>query len=241
MDIIQEIIELAERYNSERLQDFETSKVNKYKFIDLYLEWYSKSKILFADYFDESDTTYNEFCSYSTDCNGYGLKDNFTRQFPIFKQLIDRIKKGVPKIDKPREMTNKCFLIHGHNEALKLEVARLVEKELGIEVKILHEQLNKGRTVIEKFEANSIVDFAIALWTYDDEGMKKGEENLKHRARQNVILETGYFFGQLGRSKVIVLNEPEIEIPSDYSGMVYIPLDGNWKYDLISEIKGIYE
>ena len=243
MDLIEELIALAERYNSERLQDFMTSKVNKYEFIDLYLDWYSKSKILFSEYFDDTDAMFNEFSSYSTDCNGYGLKNNFTRQFPIFKQLIERIKKGVPQIgkNKPKEMTNKCFLIHGHNEVLKLEVARLVEKELGIEVKILHEQLNKGRTVIEKFEANSIVDFAIALWTYDDEGTKKGEKELKPRARQNVILETGYFFGQLGRSKVIVLNAPDIEIPSDYSGMVYIPLDGNWKYDLISEIKGIYE
>lgn len=241
MDIIQNLIELAERYNSERLQDFMTSKVNKYEYIDLYLDWYSQSKMLFGDYFDESDAAFKEFCSYSTDCNGYRLKDNFTRQFPIFRQLIDRIKKGVPKIEKPQEMTNKCFLIHGQNEVLKLEVARLIEKELGIEVKILHEQLNRGKTIIEKFEANSIVDFAIALWTYDDEGRKKGEEGLIPRARQNVILETGYFFGQLGRSKVIVLLDPEIEIPSDYSGMVYIPLVGNWKYDLIKEIKGIYE
>jgi len=241
MDIIKELIELADRYNSERLQGFKTSKVNRHEYIDLYLDWYTKSKLLFAKYFNKSDESYTEFCSYSTDCNGYGFKDNFTRQYPIFKQLIERIKKGELKIDKPKEMTNKCFLIHGHNEALKLEVARLVEKELGIEVKILHEQLNKGKTVIEKFEANSIVDFAIALWTYDDEGRKKGDENNSPRARQNVIFETGYFFGQLGRSKVIVLNEPEIEIPSDYNGMVYIPLNGNWKYDLINEIKGIYE
>ncbi len=243
MGSIEELITLAERYNSERLRGRETSKVNKYEVIDLYLEWYSKSKMFFLEYFGDTDLMLNDFLSYSTDCNGYGLQDNFTRQFPVFKQLIERVKKGVPQIDKnkPRRMTNKCFLIHGHNEALKLEVARLIEKELGIEVKILHEQLNKGRTVIEKFEANSTVDFAVALWTHDDEGTKKGEKEFKPRARQNVIFETGYFFGRLGRSKVIVLNAPEVEIPSDYNGMVYISLDGNWKYDLISEIKGIYE
>ena len=244
MDLIKELIELANKYNSERIKDFRTSKVNKSEFIDLYLEWYSKSKMLFDNYFDESEKSYKDFCSYLTDQNGYGLKNNFTRQLPIFNQLIDRIKNGELKImkqkQKPKEITNKCFLIHGHNEVLKLNVARLIEKELGINVIILHEQANKGRTLIEKFESHSIVDFAIALWTSDDEGMEKGEKELNPRARQNVIFETGYFFGRLGRSKVIVLKEPEIEIPSDYNGIVYISLNGNWQHDLINEIKGIY-
>ena len=137
-------------------------------------------------------------------------------------------------------MRNSCFLIHGHNDSLKHEIARLIEKELNINVTILHEQSNRGKTIIEKFEANSDVDFAVALWTYDDEGKSKNDDNLTPRARQNVILETGYFFGRLGRDKVIVIHESGVEIPSDYHGILYISLKDNWKYILIKEIQDIY-
>lgn len=241
MDSIKELIELSDRYNSERLRGHRNSRINTYEYIDLYLNWYSKSKSVFEKYFDKNDASYCEFCSYSTNSNGHGFKNSFTRQLPIFNELIERIKKDSLRTNMQNEITNKCFLIHGHNEILKWEVVRLVEREFRIEVVILHEQLNSGQTIIEKFEANSTVDFAIALWTQDDEGRKKGTIDFRPRARQNVVFETGYFFGQLGRSKVIVLNDPEIEIPSDNSGIVYIPLNENWKYHLISEIKGICE
>jgi len=136
--------------------------------------------------------------------------------------------------------TNKGFIVHGHNNSLKLEVARFIEKQLKKDAIILHEQANKGKTVIEKFENYSTVDFAIALWTNDDLGKAKANKNLQPRARQNVIFETGFFIGKIGREKVIILHENEIEIPSDYSGVVYIPLEGNWKEQLRIEIEEIY-
>ena len=57
---------------------------------------------------------------------------------------------------------NKIFIVHGHNEALKQEVARLVEKQ-GLEAIILSEQANRGKTIIEKFEEHSDVGAAICL------------------------------------------------------------------------------
>lgn len=50
-------------------------------------------------------------------------------------------------------------------------------------------------------------------------------DDLKPRMRQNVVLELGYFAGKIGRNRVCALVMGEIEIPSDYSGVVYIPLD----------------
>ncbi|MFA5816854.1 MAG: nucleotide-binding protein [Bacteroidales bacterium] len=245
MDKLLELERLAIEYNSERRKGFRTSNVNSYTYIDLYLKWFAEAKDLFMEYFDESDKLLKDFIDYETSGNGYVLNDNFTRQYPIFQLLVEKIKNGQKKMDivpkKKRMKTNKCFLIHGHNESLKFEVARFLEKELGIHVTILHEESNKGKTIIEKFEANSIVDFAIALWTHDDEGKAIADKDLKPRARQNVVLETGYFFGSLGRDKVIVLNEPGIELPSDYSGLIYISLKDNWKHDLIKEIEAIYE
>lgn len=59
------------------------------------------------------------------------------------------------------------------------------------------------------------------------------------RARQNVILELGYFLGKLGREKVCALYEDGVEIPSDYQGVVFESLDkkGNWKFSVARELK----
>lgn len=140
-------------------------------------------------------------------------------------------------------MYNKVFIIHGHDDALKQEIARFIEK-IGLEAVILHEQANKGRTIIEKFESSSDVGFAVALLTPDDKIIKvndEGEEISYFRARQNVIFEMGFFIGVLGRERVFPLVKGDkIEIPSDYSGVVYTKYDdGGWKLDLLKELKAV--
>ena len=58
----------------------------------------------------------------------------------------------VVKLDGGRMMDmTKVFIVHGHDNAAKQEVARLVER-LGLEAIILHEQVNRGKTIIEKIE-----------------------------------------------------------------------------------------
>ena len=91
---------------------------------------------------------------------------------------------------------------------MKEAVARTLEK-LGLEPIILHEQENLGKTIIEKFESCSEnVSFAIVLLSPDDLGYKKDKppESAMFRARQNVILELGYFMGKLGRKNVVALH-----------------------------------
>jgi predicted nucleotide-binding protein len=137
---------------------------------------------------------------------------------------------------------NKIFIVHGHDDALKLTVARTIEK-LGFEPIILHEKPNMGRTIIEKFTDYANVGFAIILLSPDDIAYSKDEkhENAYFRARQNVVFEMGYFIGVLGRKSVFVLykKEPKFEIPSDYSGVLYTSFDStdNWKIDLVKELK----
>ncbi|MFH1368052.1 MAG: nucleotide-binding protein [Elusimicrobiota bacterium] len=134
---------------------------------------------------------------------------------------------------------NDIFLVHGHNNEIKETVARFLEK-LKLHIIILHEQPNLGRTIIEKFEDYSKVGYAVILLTGDDVGSKKDNaDKLKARARQNVVLEQGYFLGALGRSRVCALYEEGVEIPSDLSGVLYVPLDseGAWKLKLASEMK----
>lgn len=54
-----------------------------------------------------------------------------------------------------------------------------------------------------------------------------------------MVFELGYFVGRLGRKKVCTLYEEGVEIPSDFSGIVYVPLDavGAWRTLLARELK----
>lgn len=142
-----------------------------------------------------------------------------------------------PELEKVTAQIPKIFIVHGHDNEAKAEVARFVER-LGFRPIILHEQASQNRTVIEKFEANSDVGFAVVLLTPDDEGSKKGQP-AKPRARQNVVLELGYFVGRLGREKVCALRRGEVEIPSDFNGVVYETYDehGAWKGKLAKELE----
>ena len=133
--------------------------------------------------------------------------------------------------------TNKVFLIHGRDRGTRDAVARFLEK-VGLEVVILEEQPDQGLTVIEKFEQNASGDFVVALLTPDDVG-GPNPDKLQPRARQNVVFELGYFVRAFGRNRVRALMKGEVEIPSDYAGVLYIPMDesGGWQMRLIREMK----
>lgn len=138
----------------------------------------------------------------------------------------------------PVHLTKKVFVVHGHDNEAKETVARFLERIRLMPV-ILHEQPNSGRTIIEKFEVFSDVGFAVVLLTPDDVGASVSDaSNLKRRARQNVILELGYFMGKLTRFRVCALYKSGVEIPSDYQGVLYVEMDaaGAWKRKLAQEL-----
>lgn len=145
---------------------------------------------------------------------------------------------AVPVIQKA--LTRDVFIVHGHDEAAKEQVARFLGN-LNLRPVILHEQANHGSsTIIEKLERHSNVTFAIVLLTPDDLGSVKNSPNaLSPRARQNVILELGYFLGKLGRKGVCPLYKEGVELPSDFSGVIYTPLDshGGWQLKLAKELR----
>lgn len=145
----------------------------------------------------------------------------------------------IPKTNTQNEISNRIFLVHGHDKELKETTARFLEK-IGLKPIILHEQSSKGLTIIEKFEEYSDVAFAVVLLTPDDLGcVSEEKQNLQKRARQNVIFELGYFIGKLGRKNVVGLVKDNIEILSDYTGVIYIGVDNSdgWKMILSKEIK----
>lgn len=141
---------------------------------------------------------------------------------------------GPPNVAPNRDI----FIIHGHDHATKEEVARFLSNA-GLNPIILHEQSNRGRSVVEKFEDYASVTYAVALLTPDDVGAAQASAHeLRPRPRQNVLFEFGYFIGKLGRTRVCGLSKGDVEIPSDYSGVLLISLDkDSWRLELLREIR----
>ncbi len=166
-----------------------------------------------------------------------------------FTPLIDMLEGGgnlALSAEKGKEggaspMSEKkdanVFVVHGHDVATREQVVRFIE-HCGLQPVVLHEQANRGRTIIEKFEANADVSFAVVLLTPDDQ-VYKPESDATMRARQNVILELGYFIGKLGRERVCALKRDEVEIPSDVLGVNWTDFDtaGAWKLGLAKELR----
>lgn len=132
----------------------------------------------------------------------------------------------------PVHASDRVFVVHGHDEGPKESVARFLER-LGYQPVILHEQANKGRTIIQKFQDEAAdVGFAVVLMTPDDQ-MPNGT----FRARQNVVLELGFFLGRLGTDRVAAIVKDKVETPSDFDGVIYISYDGGWKQALAKELQ----
>jgi predicted nucleotide-binding protein len=124
-------------------------------------------------------------------------------------------------------LSNRVFIVHGHDHALKTELESFLH-QIGLEPVVLHRQPDQGQTIIEKFEQHSDVGYAFILLTPDDVAYAAVEEALpdqtrvkERRARPNVIFEFGYFVGKLGRRSVCCLHKGGVVLPSDISGLIY--------------------
>lgn len=174
------------------------------------------------------------------------FKENIYKKIKVLKQLKNKtvFLKQHAKVT-PTESTKineldktKVFIVHGHDEEAKTKTARFVEK-LGFEAIILHEKASGSKTIIEKIEEYSNVGFGIILYTPCDKGAKQTDNNLKSRARQNVVFEHGFLIGKIGRDKVCALIKGDIETPNDISGVIYIKMDlaDAWRYAIADEMK----
>lgn len=174
-----------------------------------------------------------------------GVGRGVTQAVALLGSAIDDLQEDIedqtvalPRGEQETESVGRSvFVVHGHDSAARESIARFLQ-QIELEPIILHEQAAEGQTIIEKFERHADVGFAVVLLTPDDVG-GPDEENLRSRARQNVVLELGYFIGRLGRDRVCALRKGDTEIPSDYAGVEYIPLDdaGAWRQELAQEIQ----
>jgi predicted nucleotide-binding protein len=167
------------------------------------------------------------------------------RSIALLEQAIASLNERITEAAAPMAAEaapaldlSKIFVVHGHDGAPKAEVARFIER-LGFEAIILHERPNKGRALITKFREEAAgVGFAVVLMTPDDLGKAENAVDLNKRARQNVVFELGFFIGKLGPERVAALVKGDIELPSDYDGVVYLSLDNeDWQTKLGVELQ----
>ena len=156
----------------------------------------------------------------------------------ILKEVQTELKNSKSTQKKSVINNKRVFIVHGHDDKIKLDVARFLEK-LNLEPVILHEQANQGKTIIEKIESETDVGYGIVLYTPCDKGGTKDTdfENMKFRARQNVIFEHGFLIARLGRNRVCALLDGEVEQPSDINGILYVKYQGDWKLTVANELR----
>lgn len=221
-----------------------------------YSKWRSFNKDLLKKMFDSSEVSEEYSRSYGpiwspksfegrVEYYQANVQNEITRLESIKERLplYEELSRPLPMTEEQQvtAISNKVFIVHGRDEAIKQTTARFLEK-LGLEPVILHEQPNEGRTIIEKFEDYSSVTYAIVLLTPDDLGKSASENHeLSLRPRQNVVFELGYFIGKLGRKRVCALYQKGVELPSDFHGVLYVALDeaGAWKLSLAKELKAV--
>lgn len=148
----------------------------------------------------------------------------------VLESIISSIRRkgilvksmGVSESKKPK--TKNVFVVHGSDLHARDELVNILKKEFKLKPIILMDKPHQGKTIIEKFEKNSLnVGYAFIILTPDDEGYSlRKKEKPKSRARENVILELGYFIGKLGRENICCLKKEKTNIPSDLHGIGYV-------------------
>ncbi|WP_439408526.1 TIR domain-containing protein [Bradyrhizobium sp. DASA03076] len=147
----------------------------------------------------------------------------------------------------PQGSPKTVFVVHGHD----LEPLTQLEDFLGsvsVEAIVLSRRDESPQSLFQKFmTVAGRARFAIVLLGADDYGASRrqydtsgvGDRALQFRARQNVLLELGFFYGRLGWENVFVVYKhpdavfPNFERPSDLDGVVFDTFeDPKWQIKL---------
>ena len=159
--------------------------------------------------------------------------------------MLDSSEKTTLDGNVVKENVKNIFIVHGtDHEPMKELKALLID--LGLNPVILHEQASGGSyTLPEKLDKHAgKIGYVFVILSPDDFGGPAGQleqalsyevpfdiamsarkvvqASYRKRARQNVILEFGYFVGKLGRSRVCCLYKGNVELPSDMHGICYV-------------------
>lgn len=122
--------------------------------------------------------------------------------------------------------TKNIFVIHGHDELNTRRLLNIIQNDFLLNPMAIFLKPGQSRNILEKFESNAATcSFAFALFSQDDEIIKNNERYLQ--ARPNVIFESGWFTGRLGKNRIVLLLQNGVKIHSDFDGISRIQFNQN--------------
>lgn len=191
---------------------------------------------------------------------GQIVTNDFVTSIPVHEKRGNRKVSDPSSKETKKERSKDIFIVHGRDHEPMKELKTML-LEFGLNPIVLHEQANRGRTLIEKLEKESQhTEYAFIILTPDDVGGHREDmrkklgidrprlrrhiaileheiddilDSFEPRARQNVILEMGFFWGLLKRENVCFLVKEKVEEPSDIRGIGYISFK-----DSVNEVRG---
>lgn len=174
-------------------------------------------------------------------------RNKLERQYEILNNLIStklsQYRRKANYIERKVEMekgiknSKDVFIIHGHDEAKLLELEKILKEEFRLNPIVLKDKPSQGLTIIDKFEKYAKqCSYAFALFTPDD--IVSDGDNEYFQARPNVIFELGWFYANLGRNRVCIVEQesPKSKIFSDLQGVLRVQFSKDVK-ECFLEIK----
>jgi len=171
------------------------------------------------------------------------------------QELAHQIANEVRAANEPassEETQDAVFLVHGHDLESLSEIENYLES-VGITPVVLSRLDESAQSLFQKFmSVAQKARFAVVLLSSDDYGASRrqyetegvADRSLQFRARQNVILELGFFYGRLGWENVYVIYKdadkvfPNFERPSDLDGVVFDAMNSSsWKGNLADKLR----
>jgi Predicted nucleotide-binding protein containing TIR-like domain len=142
------------------------------------------------------------------------------------------------------ERQGEIFLLHGRDQKRMQAVVSLLESIGSHAITVMHDRADEDRTLVERFAGAAHLGYAIVLLTADDVGTPRLDPDeapyFSPRAGQGVVFQLGFLVGALTPSRVCVLYEHGVELPSNLDGLAYVRLDlgGAWQSKLLLELRG---
>ena len=157
------------------------------------------------------------------------------KQTPLAKEMVAPSPEHMAVPARPQSARTsladlRVLILYGHDtqarDGLELLMHRMELKPLVLQgVPATDDTV----TVIEKLEhylgEHGNVGFACVLLTPDDEGDEAGRsDEMEYLVRQNFVLELVMVLKRLGRHRVAILHKGSVELSSDMSGLLYVPI-----------------
>ncbi len=157
------------------------------------------------------------------------------KQTPLAKEMVAPSSEHMavparPQSDGTSLADLRVFIVYGHDtqarDGLELLMHRMELKPLVLQGL---PATDDTVTVIEKLEhylgEHGNVGFACVLLTPDDEGDEASRsDEMEYLVRQNFVLELAMVLKRLGRHRVAILHKGSVELSSDMSGLLYVPI-----------------